>query len=1659
VPAEPPRLRVERRRADAAPERREVVVFADDTVATALVKIAAAFGERSVPYLWKAGRSVAFTVRETPWRAAYRADPFAVPEGAEGTGAPTAALSPTLRLRLEALWSSVVSGDLVYAAFASDVPKALRDSPAAASHYFPIAANVLRATEEVSRETAALSALWADGTRAPAAGAPLVIRPSNYQRVTFRAPIAPAAAARIAAAGGLAAIWAKLRASPTELSLLQWTTDGSRVLYKLAERHPIPAALLDRWTSPDRLPTVPMIQGWSMLLAGAEGRRRDQFARVAILPGEVSVTYELDPRENVRTGAIAQNYDRLRRRVVAAIASAAAAGDAESAAAPLGAAVTDAQWRETDVYLRTEFRLTGLTVASFARSLASAPAAARALFHVLRFARTAPMSLDMVAVRASNSRKKDIAEYVASRLLAGAVLQDVLSELAEATGMSAEEVAEAAQRGVELARKPAAGVVPRESEDIVALHGMHVRLLPTAGGIVVQLNGVASRDDLVRTMHWLRCVSARAPFIAPPAAPAEAAPAPGAEAGPSRPRLAAAPAAPRAPSLAETESVSSGEIDLSFIEGGAAQNFPDGYFLKPLNAADPRLFSPAKYAASCGVTPLRQPIVLSPEEKAEMDAEGYGASYTDAMTYGSDAEHQNVYMCPALWCPDSRRPMTPAQYAEKGCPKGEQAIHLYDKPYWKNSPATPRHIGLQNLYKDTHGMCIPCCGISPLKKNKIDECSRAVAAAAGPKPSAPKPTPGAPGPSAPPSGPGPSEPGPSAGPAAPSAPTPTPTPTPARQRRAEEKNILKRRAPIDANRYGSVPQVIHDVLLPDTDYALCTEEMSSHECFVRRGTGAGPTSPPGVPKDSFMAALQYVLGFPSEAAFLKAIRARLDPLSFVALENGHVLQAFAPADAILPEDLTDAERRAFQRWRSAWPAYAALFATPDAHATSRELALFSAYRDFFAHLKSDEPKSPYLFYDVARLFGVTLVLWELTDAKGGVAQVRCPVFKTMDELLARSAIPADGDAAAGSAGAGPDPLVSMILKDGAHYEPMELARLSAEGKRRLTQARVGSAFLKDTLGAGCPAPSERDFGAASAVIGRLRAYARWCNEIPTDTSDEAPLRPYAAILTPDLRVARIVTRGGLHIVLGGERPGPADIAALSEFLGLRAIYHQEDVAGQARPVRCLSADLSLFARKTAELGFGAEAGVPIAAGAPGAAPAAGVYSAVLAAPPPDPSGALPVLLAGSRADRAVARGEDAKAREVSRMTRHVAQTLLYYYRDLVVPLLGRPRPARVRALMNTFPRYPSRERLEAILTGLPLENRESLAEHIRNLSGSRAFYAPGVRLERGQKADGRRNEWLFSQAAVEVGLPAPVRRPVAPGAARPSATKLPEAGKVQERAAAFPEPGEPGAAAPLPRAISEAAPTPLPSKWQTLKTYNWTKFAVMRVAESRPSDVREFFQWLSRDLGIPLSWRDVLYAAAMDVSSALADRAATEALSHDAYFRAVWLRAIGRDPASVQRTVFLEILQRMPLAARQNKWREIMVSASEWPMDWTIAAAARLLDISVLVLLQRAAHGAQKGVARRGGLEDLVGSCRFFSPVARNRSAVMKRPLVVLFKEAVADHTNYYVVRPPAPVGQYYRLAAEAPRDVAALLTELTAAPASSSAPAAAQASTSGSRA
>jgi len=656
-------------------------------------------------------------------------------------------------------------------------------------------------------------------------------------------------------------------------------------------------------------------------------------------------------------------------------------------------------------------------------------------------------------------------------------------------------------------------------------------------------------------------------------------------------------------------------------------------------------------------------------------------------------------------------------------------------------------------------------------------------------------------------------------------------PSGSRQRRPEEKNILKRRAPIDVGRYGAIPEVIHDVLLPDTSYVLCTEEMSTQECFVRRGTGSGATAPAGTPKDSFMAALQYALGFPSESAFIKAISKRLDPLSFVGLENGHVLQAFAPGDPIIPEGVTTAERRAFQRWRAAWPAYSALFATPDAHAMSRELALFTAYREFFTHLKSDEPKSPYLFYDVARLFGVALVLWEITDAKGSVAQVRCPAFRTMDELLARSAIPRDGDGA-------PDPLVSMILKDGAHYEPMELARLSAEGKRRLTQARVGRAFLSDTLGK-CPVPSERDFGASAAVIGRLRAYTRWCDEIPTDTSAEAPLRPFAAVLSPDLRVTRIVTRGGLHIALGAAaRLGPADIAALSEFLNLREIYYQEDIAGQARPVRCLAPDLALFARKVAELGFRADAGTPIAAGAPGAGPA-GVYSAVIVTPAPDPSGALPVLLSGSRADRAVAvsRAEDEKAREISRMTRHVAQTLLYYYRDLVAPLLSRPRPARVRALMNTFPRYPSRERLEAILTGLPLEDRESLAEHIRNLSGSRAFYKPSVRLERGQKADGRRNEWLFSQAAVEFGLPAAVRKPVAPGAARPNSAKLPEPGRVQERAAPFPvaaaaAPAEP-AGGPAPRAISEAAPEPLPSKWQTLKTYNWTKFAVMRVAEPR----------------------------------------------------------------------------------------------------------------------------------------------------------------------------------------------------------------------------------
>jgi hypothetical protein len=119
------------------------------------------------------------------------------------------------------------------------------------------------------------------------------------------------------------------------------------------------------------------------------------------------------------------------------------------------------------------------------------------------------------------------------------------------------------------------------------------------------------------------------------------------------------------------------------------------YVLNRLKAADPEVFQKGQYARRCTAHDLRQPIALSAQQKARIDA-AHAGSYGSALRF-----RDHFYICPARWCPLSEVSL---RDDERGCPRGERPI-LFRSSFWGHTPASGRHA---YMHSKAAG-CAPCC--------------------------------------------------------------------------------------------------------------------------------------------------------------------------------------------------------------------------------------------------------------------------------------------------------------------------------------------------------------------------------------------------------------------------------------------------------------------------------------------------------------------------------------------------------------------------------------------------------------------------------------------------------------------------------------------------------------------------------------------------------------------------------------------------------------------------------------------------------------------------------------------------------------------------------------------------------------------------------------
>jgi hypothetical protein len=85
-------------------------------------------------------------------------------------------------------------------------------------------------------------------------------------------------------------------------------------------------------------------------------------------------------------------------------------------------------------------------------------------------------------------------------------------------------------------------------------------------------------------------------------------------------------------------------------------------FLKRLQEKEPTLFLKdddaqySQYSRICAWNQRRQPVILTKEEKDEIDAEAPG-TYDSAVEYGTDPANKFYYICPKYWNLRTNKPM------------------------------------------------------------------------------------------------------------------------------------------------------------------------------------------------------------------------------------------------------------------------------------------------------------------------------------------------------------------------------------------------------------------------------------------------------------------------------------------------------------------------------------------------------------------------------------------------------------------------------------------------------------------------------------------------------------------------------------------------------------------------------------------------------------------------------------------------------------------------------------------------------------------------------------------------------------------------------------------------------------------------------------------
>ena len=942
----------------------------------------------------------------------------------------------------------------------------------------------------------------------------------------------------------------------------------------------------------------------------------------------------------------------------------------------------------------------------------------------------------------------------------------------------------------------------------------------------------------------------------------------------------------------------------SLSKGGALGKDKHSYFINALQKADKDLFLDNYARNKCQA--INQPVVMTQEYKDEL-IKNKNYFFDNDITYGSKKNIKNIYACPRLWCPISKIPLNPELDNSK-CPiEGEEAMEMF----FDNDPKKKRFVKL--IKPDENNICAPCCFKKGPKEDELNKCkyyNDVIDKKENKEINDDK-----------------------------------------------DENYLVNTLPVKVGRFGIIPKVLHDFLLPNIKYSLCSKSLNKYDkCFVRKGINHRTNKKLiNIYNDSIISSIANCLNFNSKDLFVNDIIKKLDLITFISLENGNVCKSFIDLLPIIPEDneelLNDLKEHLIK--------FKINFGKLDNKYTlSRLLGIYKSYKKFIDYIKSNDfptSKSPYFLYSlITILYNVLPIIWEKNNDN---ISLLCPYYTTYEDLINTMEL---------------NSKFFILIKEKNYYEPLELKSKNSEGEKLLSINDYSQ--LKKVFNQCKTLKSKTNED--NITYNNLYSLNTWIK-----TSDLQINKKFiitTILINSDLSLSHFITND--NIIINIDKISCSYLPRILIDFEINNIVFYDDLIDNSFDLNVLIKDYNLFTEKCKSLNINYNFG-----DITNKTQFEYYYSNTI----------KKQLITNDIIHSQII--DDLYKYNVynKNLNKKWFQLQLMIYIKILSlsdnkfeELLKLTRNERIKELFKLFKleTNPNKNKLRVILEELPFNSKTNIKKYFNNfiIYYKYDFLNPLIKEEK--------NQFIFSQVAIQHSIPSKllIYHPSTPNI---QFTNIKNKDFIFNSKYLYENKEE------LPEIFTGVIEN-LNSKWVMHKKSKWINMVYLKNKSYNIDFIKNFYLWLAKLLNINTSYEDLEIAAINNIKNIFISknyedvRSLLKDLFDDPYFSNILFKIINKKFTNFN--VFIEKYYSMTSVNERKDLLNEIIKYKLFPNDFFIIAMSKILNINIITI-HRSKYGTNnkdKPVIR-GDMEDLLLSSTFYKAPIINYE---NRPLIILYK-------------------------------------------------------------